>query len=118
MPTLYLTIPLPPSANRYWRMWNNRVVMSTEARKFKQSVALMYARTQPIDGDVAVTLKVYRERRAGDLDNFLKVALDSLKGIAFNDDKQVKEIAASLHDDKHNPRVEVTIESREVMLPI
>jgi Holliday junction resolvase RusA-like endonuclease len=62
--------------------------------------------------NVSITLKVYRARKSGDLDNRIKPLLDALQGVAFYDDKQVIEIHAFRFDDKHNPRVEVTIELR------
>lgn len=68
------------------------------------------ARVQPISGPVAVTVSVYRPAKRGDLDNTLKVLLDSLKGFAFHDDAQVVELHASRGDDKVNPRAVVTIE--------
>lgn len=66
---------------------------------------------EPIAGPVMVSVTVYRKRRAGDLDNYQKVLLDSLKGIAFEDDSQVVEIHALRLEDPSNPRVEVRVES-------
>jgi crossover junction endodeoxyribonuclease RusA len=106
-----LTLPLPPSANRYWRKYKNVMVVSDEAVAYKQEVATL-CRTldlTPFDGDVCVHIDVYRKQRSGDLDNRLKVTLDSLRGILYHDDKQVVEIHARRFDDKKNPRVEVKI---------
>lgn len=107
-----LTLPYPPSANRYWRKTRGRMVVSSEARRYKRDVASLVS---PINvafvskSLVAVTMVLYRPRRSGDLDNRLKVVLDSLNGIAYEDDKQVVEIHAFRHDDKKNPRVEIEI---------
>ena len=105
-----ITLPYPPSANRYWRTYNNRVVVSAEARAYKKQVAESWIwNGDPVAGEVSVTLKVFRPRRSGDLDNRIKTLLDSLNGIAYNDDSQVVELHAYRFDDKHAPRVEVEI---------
>ena len=106
------TLPYPPSANRYWRSYRGRVVKSEEARAYQREAGWI-AKASGFDctkSDVAITVKVYRPQKSGDLDNFLKVTLDSLKGIIYDDDKQVKVIHAERYDDKHNPRVDLLIE--------
>ena len=112
MPVRTLTLGLPPSANRYWRMGNNRLYVSDAALDYKSDVVKL-ARQQrfghPIEGDVAIALHVYRQRKAGDLDNYLKVLIDALKGIAYADDRQITHIHAYRFDDPKNPRVEVEI---------
>jgi crossover junction endodeoxyribonuclease RusA len=108
-----LTLPVPPSANDYWKIWRGRAVVSAEARSYKQGVklrALTEGLRKPLSGPVVASVAVYRKQRRGDLDNFLKVLLDALKGIAFEDDSQVSEIHASRFEDPSNPRVVVTIE--------
>lgn len=115
-----LVLPYPPSANRYWRSFRNRVVVSDEARAYKARVAAecrvqlgtLATFQEPFHGPVAVVVHVYRPRKRGDLDNTLKVLLDALKGIAFVDDDQVVDLHAIRGDSKGNPRAEVEI--REV----
>lgn len=106
-----LTLPYPPSANRYWRQWQGRMVVSSEARQYKETVGwLVKADTSDwLTGPVALTIKVYRPQKRGDLDNCLKILLDSLKGVLFADDDQVVEIHAYRGDDKANPRVEMKV---------
>jgi len=109
-----LTLPWPPSANRYWRSLTiggrARVVLSKEARDYKRATAAL-AVPAPIDGPVKLTLRMFRPARRGDLDNAIKVAVDSIQGVVFANDSQVVELHAYLGDDKHNPRVEVTAEA-------
>ena len=107
-----LTLPYPPSANRYWRNFRGRMVVSAEARAYKRRVAGIFIqeRPAPFIGVVNVRIAVYRPQRRGDLDNTLKVLLDSLKGLAYDDDDQIVSIAATRHDDKANPRAEIEIE--------
>jgi len=60
---------------------------------------------------VAVTVRLYRPAKRGDIDNSLKVLLDALQGHVYNDDAQIVELHAYRYDDKRDPRVEVDVES-------
>lgn len=107
-----LTVPYPPSANRYWRTFRGRTVVSAEAREYKRQVwltALTQTKEKPTAAPVELILRVYRPRRAGDLSNRIKVLEDALIGIAFEDDSQVVRIMAVRREDKKNPRVEVEV---------
>ncbi len=107
-----LTLPVPPSANRYWRSAQGRVYVSQEAQDYKRLVRLLASEVEPFEGDVAVSINIYRARKSGDTDNFLKVTFDALKGIVYADDSAVVEIHAFRKDDKANPRVEVSVHKR------
>ena len=109
--TQRIVLPLPPSANRYWRHYNGRVVVSEAAKTYKAGVWLVaqHAGMRPFTGPVAVRVHVYRARKVGDLDNFAKVTLDALQGIAYQDDAQIVELHSWRHDDAQNPRVEVEV---------
>lgn len=106
-----IALPYPPAANRYWRSVAGRVLVSREAREYKHAAALMAlaAGVRPLDGEVAVSLHIYRPRKSGDLDGRIKVTLDALNGIAWRDDSQVAELHAYRHEDKTHPRAEVTV---------
>lgn len=105
--------PLPPSANRYWRTYRGRPVVSDEARRYKQTLAMLAKvdQVQPLTGPVAVTVAVFRARKTGDLDNRLKVLLDAMQGLFYINDAQICELHATLHDDRADPRIEVTVTS-------
>lgn len=133
-----LTIPYPVSANRYWRSYVPRghrraiVVLSEEAKSYKSEVGWIAKEAgirSPLIGRVAMTIKLYpglpkdaekRMRKLGDgwddgvrsidLDNALKVLIDSLKGIAYADDKQVWRIAAERMEPDGQARAVVTVE--------
>ena len=106
------TLSMPPSANRLWRM-DKRGFMrkSAEAIAYYELAGFEAIKqgAEITDREIAITLKVYRARKSGDLDNRIKPLLDALQGVAFYDDKQIVEIHAFRFDDKHNPRVEVMI---------
>jgi crossover junction endodeoxyribonuclease RusA len=103
--TVALCLPVPPSANRYWRNMRGHMVVSEETKTYKQHVRLLCGSVEPFAGAVAIRFRVFRARRAGDLDNYEKVLIDALKGILYDDDSAVVEIHAIRDDDKHNPRV-------------
>ncbi len=108
---LTLRLAMPPSANRYWRNFRGITVISSEAKAYKAAAAIS-AREQGaicLSCPVAVTVWVYRGRKSGDLDNRLKVILDSLSGVAYEDDRQIVELHAYRFDDAGNARVEVQV---------
>lgn len=111
-----IVLPVPPSANRYWRNYGGRTVVSEAARAYKSGVWLVaqHAGMHPFVGPVALYVHVYRARKVGDLDNANKILLDSLQGVAYNDDAQIVELHSWRHDDAQNPRVEVEIRKVEV----
>lgn len=106
-----ITLPYPPSANVYWRVWRNRAVLTEEARAYKREVkrSLEKRGVAPLLGTVGVRLHVYRPQKSGDLDNRFKVALDALNKSAWADDSQVVEIHGYRKEDPINPRVEVAV---------
>lgn len=109
-----LILPPPPSANRYWRKWRGRMVVSDEARTYKEECGWIAKalRVEPIAGPVSLRMAVYRPAKRGDLDNAIKVVLDSLNGILYEDDSQIVEIHALRYDDKHKPRVEIEVKEQ------
>lgn len=105
-----VTLPYPPSVNAYFRAKGNRVYLTDDARQYKRAVKLMLGnRFDMFTGRVAVNVSIFRPRKSGDLDNRLKVMLDALQGVAYENDSQITEIHAFRYDDKENPRVEVLI---------
>jgi crossover junction endodeoxyribonuclease RusA len=107
-----LTLPYPPSTNRIWKNYRGRSVLSKEARDFKNTVTeIAFCESiEPMQGEIALTLDVYRPRRVGDLSNRCKIVEDALNGLAWADDKQIVWLLMRRHEDKANPRVVVTIE--------
>lgn len=91
------------------------MVVSDEARSYKIAFKMMARCSSPrpavLTGPVAVELNVFRDRKSGDLDNRIKICLDAMEGVFFENDSQVRELHAYLHEDRHDPRVEVTVTS-------
>ncbi len=141
MDEITVSLPPPVSANVYWR---TRVVkgvamtyVSAEAKAFKSEVGWLLKAAgikTPFQGRVAVSLKLYPHRpldwakraqklgvgwddsvRSIDLDNAIKVTLDAMKGIAFNDDVWVRQIEAERMEPDGEARVVVTV--RKIAAP-
>ena len=103
---LALALPWPPSANMLWRSPNRgplrgRHLLSPAARRYKDNTrAILDAlNLDPIPGRVAVALVAHPpDRRRRDLDNLVKIVLDSLKGAAFGDDHLIDRISIERGD--------------------
>ena len=106
-----LILPEPPSANRWWRKFRNRMVLSAEARAYKHMVALrcLEHRIKPLSGEVVVQLEWYRGRKAGDLDKRIGIVLDALQGSMYGNDAQIVRLEADRYEDKANPRLFVSV---------
>jgi crossover junction endodeoxyribonuclease RusA len=103
--SIILRLDYPPSANRYWRCFRNRMVPSAAATAYKKHVKTV-AQTDGLvlhNDSICVNIKLLPKLTAKgeaskvilDLDNCLKVALDALQGVIIENDNQVKEIHAS-----------------------
>jgi crossover junction endodeoxyribonuclease RusA len=109
------TMRLPPRLNA---MYANRQhgkgrgrILSKEARQWKDAVAtlLLSRGVRPIRGDASVSIDIFNS--AADVDAYGKIVLDSLTGVAYHDDRQVKELRSRRRDDDGESRIEVTVGS-------
>ena len=84
-------LPMPPSANRYWRHFRGMMVVSDEARTYRGVASMRAFATglRPMDCPVALTLVFYLIRSDADVSNRIKILEDALNGVAYADDKQV-----------------------------
>ena len=109
-----LTLPLPPSANSYWRHVGNRVLLSKEARLYRgmcELAAVAQWKGAPLEGPVRIHADVYMADKRGDLMNREKQLLDAIQGVVMLNDSQVVDMRMVRHLDKLRPRVELTVES-------
>ena len=98
---MIVTLPYPPSANRYLRH-TGRTYRTKEAESYRALAGYMAKQsgTTVIRGPVEVVVTLHPKLTAKgkasgtclDLDNCIKVAIDALQGIAFENDRQVKRI--------------------------
>jgi len=95
--------PWPPSVNRYWRAWRNRMIVSGEGKEYKAHMK-KHLLKQLDHRDLPLFPKPMRlecdiqafppDKRGRDVDNIQKVLLDSLTGIIWEDDVQVYKVSA------------------------
>lgn len=105
---VYLTLPEPPSANRWWRNVGGKTLLSRLARSYKgdayaRALAVMRPlglRTIPRDVPVRVKLEWHRCRKAGDLDKRIGIVLDALQGVVYTNDSQIVWIEARRIDSR------------------
>lgn len=96
MKPIELELPEPPSANRWWRNFRGRMVLSKEARDYKKMVAGYPLK--PLKGRVRIRITWERKRKSGDLDKRLGVLLDALQGVAYKNDKDIVKLEAERVD--------------------
>lgn len=84
-----------PSGNHYKTHSRYGTYITKEALEFKARVREAASDFKMIDGDVCLCLTWYAKKKGrGDLDNKFKCVLDSLNGIAYNDDRQIVKLLA------------------------
>jgi crossover junction endodeoxyribonuclease RusA len=75
-----LTMPWPPSVNKYWRTFQGRMIISAEGRSYRKAVAdqvLIQRGAKHYAGKLCVVIEAFRpDNRRRDLDNLLKAVLD------------------------------------------
>lgn len=95
--------------NRPWRY------MTNEARDLKEAYqweAKSQWKGKPLTGDICLDIRLYFDNhRKRDWDNFHKLSMDALTGIAWEDDSQIKEATVKMGYDKADPRIELFIHS-------
>lgn len=101
MTAFTLTLPFPPSVNRYWRhvaiAGSVRALLSADGRQYKTDVGIETVRQRAPRGIAApvaihVTLHAPDNRRR-DVDNYAKGLLDALvEADVLDDDSQVKDL--------------------------
>lgn len=116
-----IQLPHPVSANRYWRTFRNRTVRSAEANQYRKDAqfAFLLAKEHKHAGPVRVSIQFHpRTNKDGsaskvrlDIDNVIKVALDALNGLAYDDDKQIVAVSAELAGPVPHGGLTVTVES-------
>jgi len=92
-----------------------RMISTSKARKWKDtavwSLKAQNGTTPRIEGPCSLSISVFLPTAAGDVDNYVKSAMDALQsaGIILND-RQVQRISVTKAQDKYRPRVEITVE--------
>lgn len=112
----YLTFDLPTSTNKLYSRTRRGVRLSDEAKVYKEYAALTaanqwnthYGGREPLEGNLSVTFVFWGLKL--DIDNTLKISLDSMQGVCFVNDKQVIQLHCYIKNRKDIlPRMEVEI---------
>ena len=87
-------LAIPPSVNNLFTTVGNRRVKSKTYAAWMQAARWQIAAQRPrlMLGNVVVEIDCERPTRTSDLDNRTKAALDALKGLAWEDDRQVVDL--------------------------
>lgn len=92
------------------------VYMNQEGKTLKESYQWQ-AKSQCkkiLSDELEVWIKIYfGTKRKSDWDNFHKLSMDSLTGIAWQDDSQIQIAHVEKQYDKENPRIEIIIKKYE-----
>lgn len=109
--TMRVTLPFPPSTNHLYATSNGNRVLSKAGRQYKEFSARLAqeAGFTPLACEVELSIDVYRPKRTGDLANREKLVADSLTGLAWHDDSQIRRLVMERYECRDNPRVEVTV---------
>ena len=71
---------------------------------------LQQYKDKPMLGEIKVDIKLFhKSKRKTDWDNFHKLSMDSMTGLVYEDDSQVKKATVEKFIDKDNPRIEIEI---------
>lgn len=100
--------PVPKGRPRFSR--SGHAYTPEKTRQYEELVAWCAKQEvqEPLKGDIAVDIKIYAKNYCGDMDNICKALLDSMNGIAYNDDKQVAAMMVQRMKDK-DERVEIEL---------
>lgn len=64
--------------------------------------------------DLQIEIKLFfGDKRKRDWDNYHKLSMDSMTGIIYEDDSQIKKATVETFYDKLNPRIEIIIKKYE-----
>lgn len=87
----------------------SRVIKSHKALTYAEAFRQQAVPISPLmQGDIRMTIHIWYASRRPDLDESL--ILDLLQGVAYVNDRQVKERHAYWHLDKESPRAEIFLE--------
>lgn len=118
MSEYHISLPWPPSNNRYYRHNRGRTHISTEGQAYSESVARII-KDKTLDIGITVSVKICIEchmpdRRRRDLDNLQKAAFDALTKSGFwLDDQQVDDYRVKRMPIVKGGRLDLTITELE-----
>lgn len=102
----------PVGVNQRYTISRGRNILSRKYRDTKEAM-MWEAKSQwqgePLTGDVTINIFLYLDNHRPDIDSYLKIILDSLDGIAYDNDRQVTELSVIKMHDSEEPRIEIQV---------
>ena len=94
----------PLSINQAYRYSNNRCYLTKEAKEYKSKIQEIIKDENKIKGKVKLYVQFgFKDKRKRDVDNYLKIFIDSIKNILIEDDSEIISIIASkINSNKEN----------------
>jgi len=113
MTTLF-SLHLRPVPKGRPRLGRGHAYTPAATRAYEEHIAWAYKEAGgPLhEGLLDVTMVFRAQRWPGDLDNLVKAVLDALNGIAWRDDRQIRELHAALETGVLVEGVDVRIDER------
>jgi crossover junction endodeoxyribonuclease RusA len=111
----FMSFPVPPSNNRYYRRSGHHTHISIQGRAYKKTVCEIVAEFYPIKFGIH-PVRVHIDywpptRRKSDLDNQFKAILDSLTAAGvWDDDSQIDELSIARKPVMKSGKIVVTVE--------
>ena len=99
----------PPTINQ---MYQGRRFLTKDGKAAKEAMAWEIKsqfRGESLSDNVSVNVVFYFKDNRKDIDNCLKALLDSITGLIWKDDRQIRELHVVKEIDKDNPRTEITV---------
>jgi len=110
-------LPYPPALNKIWRMHNNNIYLSPEAKQYKQRVEeILGWQGETIWKSEMLVVDIVSyppDRRTRDIDGILKCLIDAIpsgQGGIWADDSQIAELhVLRLYGFEHKGSVQIKI---------
>lgn len=113
---LEFTVPGAPRPKGRPRFGKGRAFTPKSTREYERLVraaadkACLASQWVADSSDVDIEVLVYRARKRGDLDNFIKACTDAMNGVVYEDDSQIASLwGCRLDTDRLHPRVEIKV---------
>jgi Holliday junction resolvase RusA-like endonuclease len=85
--TIYLK---PISVNQAYSFTNKKMYMNKDAKEFKNKINELVKDEKKIYGKVKLYVEFgFKDKRKRDVDNYLKLFIDSIKNILIEDDSEI-----------------------------
>lgn len=104
---------VPQSTNHLYKPTARGIYLTQDGKDLKDDYiyqALSQWTRPPLEGPLEVTVKLcFSDKRRRDWDNWHKLSMDALSGIAYEDDSQIEVAHVFKVIDRERPRIEITL---------